>query len=349
MSSQTAEPTVNLRSPWAAAALPWMLSTTAHAGLLLALTFYWAHDRSPSGVSTGGLNVIFVSAADGVDRSEAEAANLAQTLPADQYWEDEPAAISLDASEARGAKTVGRDGGLDALLNEKPAVSLAGVLPAAGLKSPTGGNEGPEIGSAGSLTSRPQGSSRLRGGSARTSVFGAIGEGRKFVYVFDRSGSMDGHGGAPLQAAKAELIASLKDLGQTHQFQIIFYNEHPRLFTPSGTPGRLVFGTDQNKYLAQKFVGSITADGATRHEDALEMAVKMAPDVIFFLTDADEPRLSTKQLLHVAQRNAGTTINAIEFGFGAQADLDNFLVKLARQNGGTHVYVDVSRLSAARR
>ena len=110
-----------------------------------------------------------------------------------------------------------------------------------------------------------------------------------------------------------------------------------------------MFGTDQNKYLAQKFVGSITADGATRHEEALEMALKMAPDVIFFLTDADEPRMTAKQLARVAQLNQGTSINAIEFGYGSQSDPDDFLVKLARQNGGKHVYVDISRLPAKRR
>jgi hypothetical protein len=81
----------------------------------------------------------------------------------------------------------------------------------------------------------------------------------------------------------------------------------------------------------------------------LEMALRMVPDVIFFLTDADEPRISTQQLAHLAQRNKGTSINTIEFGYGPQSDPDNFLVKLARQNGGKHAYVDVSRLPVARR
>jgi hypothetical protein len=93
----------------------------------------------------------------------------------------------------------------------------------------------------------------------------------------------------------------------------------------------------------------MTADGATRHEEALVVALRMVPDVIFFLTDADEPRLSAKQLAHIAQANKGTSINAIEFGYGAQADPEDFLVKLARQNGGRHVYVDVSQLPRARR
>src|SRR4029079_2985746 len=102
------------------------------------------------------------------------------------------------------------------------------------------------------------GTNRVRGGTARAGVFGATGEGHKFVYVFDRSGSMDGHGGAPLAAAKSQLLSSLGDLGQKHQFQIIFYNEQPRIFNLTGTPGRLVFAGDQNKNLAKKFVQGIT-------------------------------------------------------------------------------------------
>ncbi len=123
-------------------------------------------------------------------------------------------------------------------------------------------------------------------------MFGVESEGYKFIYVFDRSGSMGGHGGSPLAAAKAQLLDSLEKLGQTHQFEIIFYNEEPHVFEVSGSTGRLVFANDQNKTLAKRFIGGVTADGGTDHEPALAMALRMAPDVIFFLTDADEPRLT---------------------------------------------------------
>ena len=200
------------------------------------------------------------------------------------------------------------------------------------------------MGTAKTATTGSQGSKNAPGGYARTGVFGIQAQGYKFVYVFDRSGSMGGHGGAPLAAAQAQLIKSLHDLGQTHQFQIIFYNERPQVFSPAGAVGRLVFGTDDNKYQAERFVQSIIADGATEHEDALAMALRMSPDVIFFLTDADEPRLNSRQMAHIARINKGTQINAIEFGFGAQENVENFLVRLARENGGQHTYVDVSTL-----
>jgi hypothetical protein len=356
MASSSAEPTVNFARTLAAAALPWLLSTTAHSLLLiaLALAVRWTQRDTTRGVRADtGLRAVFIES-PGSDDAEGSGSGDIDTEPPDDqatgaYYDDEPAASAQNTATPGDDTLAGGGNTLGALLNERPAVGLSGVLRAGGVDWGPGGAGGGGVGSAQGLTTHPGGPRRMRGGYARTGVFGAIGEGHKFVYVFDRSGSMDGHGGAPLSAAKAELVNSLKQLGSTHQFQIIFYNEHPRVFNPTGTPGRLVFGTDQNKYLAQKFVGSITADGATQHVEALEMALRMGPDVIFFLTDADEPRMTAKQLARLAQLNKGSSINAIEFGFGPQSDPDNFLVTLARQNGGKHVYVDVSRLPAPRR
>ena len=344
----TVEPSLTSVRALSASALPWLCSTTAHMLLVLALaiTYGWTYRDEPQGADlAGGLEAVFHTSQSPGDLLGGDATDASDGA----YYEDEPAP---SVQQATASTSGGNDAqALSALLNEKPAVDLAGVLPAAGAGPGLGVAPG-GVGSAQGLSTQPRGSGRSGGagrGYARTGVFGAIGEGHKFVYVFDRSGSMDGHGGAPLAAAKAELIASLSDLGQIHQFQIIFYNEQPRAFNPTGVVGRLVFGTEQNKYLASKFVGSITADGATKHEEALVMALRMVPDVIFFLTDADEPRMSAKQLAHVAQTNKGTSINAIEFGYGPQSDSENFLVKLARQNGGTHVYVDVATLPRARR
>jgi hypothetical protein len=316
--------------------------------LALALSYGFAQHGVPRGEALlPGLEVSFAGETTSEAADSPGAVDLANS--ANRYYEDESEPTTKPVAETpKVGGGAGNRHALSELLAEKPSVNLSGVLPAAGGGLGSGALAGEGVGSASGLTAEPRGSNQLRGGSARTAVFGAVGEGHRFVYVFDRSGSMDGHNGAPLNAAKAELLNSLKSLDQVHQFQIIFYNEEPRVFNPSGVAGRLVFGNDQNKYLAQKFVGSITADGATRHEEALVMALRLAPDVIFFLTDADEPRMTARQLAHVVRTNQGTSINAIEFGYGPQTDADNFLVKLARQNGGRHVYVDVSKLPAAR-
>lgn len=335
--------------PWASFTLPWLLSSAAHLALLLvlALRVDWLPRDADLSLPGGDALVVTIGSASAADTGEALTPQIASNLPSPaegppKYYDDEPVTLAT-ARDVPAPSS--RAPSLTSLLDEKPAVNLAGSSSMA--ETPHGGARPAGVQTAGSLTNQPAGSRQFRGGTARTSVFGAVGEGRKFAYVFDRSGSMDGHGGAPLRAAKSELMASLGDLKSTHQFQIIFYNEHPRAFNPTGVQGRLVFGTEQNKNLAQKFVGSITADGATRHEEALETALKMVPDVIFFLTDADEPRMTSAQLARLARLNHGTTIHAIEFGYGAQGDPDNFLVKLARHSGGTHVYVNVAQLPGA--
>jgi VWA domain-containing protein len=180
-------------------------------------------------------------------------------------------------------------------------------------------------------------------GSGHTSFYGLQGEGTKFVYVFDRSGSMGGSGESALRLAKNELLQSLESIGPTQQFQIVFYNERPTVFALAGLPGRLVFGNDQSKQQARRFIEEIKAAGGTDHEAALDLALRLHPDVIFFLTDADEPGLNAEQLLRIRRRNPGAVIHTIEFGPGPSTGDENFLVKLARENRGQYVYVDVSR------
>jgi hypothetical protein len=181
------------------------------------------------------------------------------------------------------------------------------------------------------------------GGKTRTSMFGLAGEGYKFVYVFDRSGSMGGDGSASLKAVKAELLASLKNLDTVHQFQIIFYNERPVQFNPSGSPGKLAFGTERNKVSAERFLDTIKAFGGTDHESALSMAAAMKPDVIFFLTDGDEPKLTSQQMEKILRWLAGIHINIIEFGPGDQPEQGSFLKELAKRAGGEYIYVDSTK------
>ena len=174
--------------------------------------------------------------------------------------------------------------------------------------------------------------SRTSGGEARVKVFGIEGVGTKFVYVFDRSISMEG---APLAAAKQQLVASLDSLDSVHQFQIIFFNHQPQAWDLTGGQGRIAFATDRHKQSATNFVRGITAQGGTSRQSALRLALAMRPDVIFFLSDADDPMPTGEVLdmIRLAERNA-TTIHAIEFGDGPSSRRENFLVRLSRQTGG---------------
>ena len=184
-------------------------------------------------------------------------------------------------------------------------------------------------------------------GQGETSFFNIRAKGTRFVYVLDRSGSMDSY--KAIRVAKAELIASLQSLDATQQFQIVFYNQAVReMSTPDGKR-RLFWATDINRTLARQFIASIHADGGTDHLPALKRALSYSPEHIFFLTDADQPQLTAADLDEIRRLNRGRTkIHCIEFGKGPDVPVDNFLKRLARQNGGTYRYRDVTQFGTSR-
>jgi hypothetical protein len=177
---------------------------------------------------------------------------------------------------------------------------------------------------------------------AKTSVFGVEGKGSKFIYVFDRSASMEG---APLTAAKKQLLESLGSLDTVQQFHMIFFNEKTQAFDLTGGGRRIAFASDRNKKLAANFVGGITADGGTDRFVALREAINFAPDVIFFLTDADGP-MSPSELAAIARANrkVQATICVIEFGTKPAPTPNNFLARIAQESGGQYGYVDTTKL-----
>lgn len=320
-----------MAQPYRPAVPPWLLSLLFHGTvfLLLALAFRMAPRQGAARERTAEVGIA-------LKHQQGEEA----------YYET--AESGGDHAQNAAAQADSRTT-LEQLLGDQPAVDLAGVLPEMpNLIGPSVIDSGGPI-QAGPAAGGHPGSGDRIGGKATVRFFGVQGTGYKFVYVLDRSVSMQGSGRSPLAAAKAELIASLDSLDKTHQFQIVFYNEQPEVFNPAGGRGRLAFATERNKEAARRFVGGITAYGSTRHETALKAAIKLQPDVIFFLTDGDQPRLSARQLDEIQHWANGITINAVEFGVGPRPGGGSFLVRLARQNGGQYAYRDITKMAAANR
>ena len=151
--------------------------------------------------------------------------------------------------------------------------------------------------------------------------------------------------GRPLAAAKKQLLESLQSLETVQQFHIIFFNTKTQSFDISGGGRRIAFASDRNKKLAANFVGGITADGGTDRMYALREALNFAPDVIFFLTDADDP-MSPSEMAELARANRRlqASICVIEFGKNAAPTPNDFLARLAHDNGGQYGYVDTTKL-----
>lgn len=322
----------------------WLISLVLHAALLI--LFAVAFKSTPPGavpesVVGGGIvrkpQVALPEEYLTEEHFAAETATAAKSAITSSAAES---AITATAAESETASPV------EALASAPPVEPVSDLPDAQPVVSTGPLSTGKALSATGTDRGPGQGVA-LEGGRTRTSVFGVEGEGSKFVYVFDRSGSMGGAGRNALRAAKIELLNSLDSLDQIHQFQIIFYNERPTAFALSGQPGRLVFGDESSKLQARKFVNSIVADGGTQHEDALMQALRMQPDVIFFLTDGADPELSNAQLERIRKSNRGrTSINAVAFGLGPSSSSYNFLARLARENGGKYGYVDISSLNA---
>lgn len=197
-------------------------------------------------------------------------------------------------------------------------------------------------------------------GPIKTGMFELFSEGSSFVYVFDRSGSMNSAlqytspegdtvlSATPLVAAKAELIKSLRDLTPKQQFHVLFYNHQVTPFNTGRSALKPISATRENIYKVESFVQSVQAFGKTYHIEPMEMALKMKPDVIFLLTDGEEQDdPSEGQLEYLNKLNAGyrTKINVIQIGFEPRPGCT--LERLAKENRGKHRFLNIADLLPA--
>ncbi|MES2793461.1 MAG: hypothetical protein V4719_27865 [Planctomycetota bacterium] len=177
------------------------------------------------------------------------------------------------------------------------------------------------------------------GGSGGTSFFEVGGQGNLFCYVVDCSSSMEEENS--IGVARAELLASLQQLDASQRFQVLFYDSELHLM--ENGKQHTFFATDTNRRFARQFITSQQPTSGTFHKPALLAALKMTPDVIFFLTDGDTPELSFRDLWDLKQANRKRTqINVIEFGKGAKLGSLDWLEQLARDHRGSYRYQDVT-------
>ena len=188
---------------------------------------------------------------------------------------------------------------------------------------------------------QPPTESRL--GKGETSFLDIRDTGTSFVYLIDSSGSMYGR---QMQFARAQLKASLQRLDRTQRFQIIFYANDPYPMSIKRSPGRdMYWATELNVAAAARLIDQSQPNAGTDHKPAIMAALKLRPEVLYLLTDADEPFLSTAQMKQIAAYNRGNTrIHCIEFGKGPELSIPGWLKELASRNGGKYRYRDVTRL-----
>lgn len=343
--------------------VPFFLSTLAHASLiaLLASNVRWL-PGGPAGFSDGRMRdfgTIVELGGNGPgdgpqgqgpgdptedapagDEIAVTVASNNQLAPTQATSDTPPAAVVLPTADTAPVNGVGvsQASGTTVSGPRGPVKSQGGGYP--GSKG-TGGNGGGSGGHGGGGGT----------GTPGAAFMGARDEGMKVIFVIDASGSMLSHDA--MQVAKAALMSSLQALDERQQFLIIFYDDKPQVIRlrSDETKPTMSVASDHNKTLARQQISGIQPGAGTDHLPPLMMALQLNPDVIFFLTDALEPPLWPKDLDKIKKLNGGRVrIHSIEFGqgpeLGSDADLGNFLKKLANQNGGTYRYHDVTRFKS---
>jgi hypothetical protein len=179
------------------------------------------------------------------------------------------------------------------------------------------------------------------GPTAQLSLFGSqAAEGRSFVFVIDRSNSMGSDGLGAIQAAAKELAARIDQLSVEQTFQVVAYNQSVAYVTDR----ELIPASTENKRKLVQFIANLAAFGQTEHSRGLLSALRMKPEVIFLLTDGGDPPLDPGQLRTIREAAAGrTAIHCLHFGRGANNDRGKFLMRLAAENRGSYVYIDMNR------
>ena len=310
-----------------------LLSTTIHTGLLVALALLWT-SRVIGGGDEGprSVQIVLASAAD--DNEYFEEADLEPTeSPAENAA---ATAVSEDQSPIDVSELVNEVATIDMPLpgmnsSEMTSPTQTAALPAGQLSEAQRKMLAAE--SAAIIARQPKGpATTLR-------VFGSGNlSGRKFVFVIDRSRSMGAQGLNVLSAAAKELTQAINQLETYHEFQIVAY--HHRTMTIERR--ELLNGTENNKKQVAGFINNLAAFGGTEHELAINSALSLNPDVIVLLTDGGSPELNESQVERLRRSAGGAQIHCVQFGQGPLQTKSNFMKQLAARNLGTYRYIDVN-------
>ena len=159
----------------------------------------------------------------------------------------------------------------------------------------------------------------------QATFFGIKAEGKVFIFVVDRSGSMED--GDRLDRAKRELIRTVGAMQPPQRFQVIFYNDQA---TPM--PGDLPKPADYpSRDRLARWLNRIDAEGGTDPRSAMALALGQKPDAVFLLSDGAFPD-GTAPAIATLNRHK-IPIHCVDLAGGAGGD---DLKVIARESGGQY-------------
>jgi hypothetical protein len=163
------------------------------------------------------------------------------------------------------------------------------------------------------------------------SLFPLAATAASVVFVIDHSLSMGD--GKKLDFARRELIASLRRLPPATRFQVIDYDDSADTLDIDGQRDLL----PAEPAIIDKAISHLQmlgAAGKSNHVLALRRGVDLHPDVLYFLTDADD--LKSEEVALITQRNQRTVVHTIELTHRRADAPEGPLAQLAHENHGVY-------------
>ena len=198
----------------------------------------------------------------------------------------------------------------------------------------------------------PFGSSMRDVGSFKATFFGTGGNAKNLVYCLDASGSLID----TLPFVIQELKRSIGELSEQQKFTVVFFQGQEANEVKQPRPG-LKRATGETKKAVFAYIdpkaGNVVPGGATNPVKAIQLALRMKPDLIFLLSDnitgrgrwaVDQRRL----LREIDEANKSKTkLNTIQFIYPdplVEYGYKPTMQMIAEQHGGIYKFVNAREL-----
>jgi hypothetical protein len=223
-------------------------------------------------------------------------------------------------------------GGADAGAGADLEKSVGAINAVPAVEGALSGGSGSGKGAGGFNAAAALGSGSGGGTGKGVGFFGTRSRAESVVFIVDMSGSMnEGH---RFDRATQELTRSLNALEPSQKFYIFFYNGLTRPLFDQRV-NKLLPATTATRAKAIKWIKTIRPDGDTFPEDAIERALKMKPQVVFFLTDGEIPD-TCRDTAKKWNTEHKTVIHTIAFEYEGGAEI---LRGIAADNKGKFRFV----------
>jgi hypothetical protein len=188
-------------------------------------------------------------------------------------------------------------------------------------------------------------------GSAQTQFFGQVAMGRRFAFILDKSGSMQGQRWA---TCTQELINALNALSGDAEFFVVLFSSG--IFEPPGQKGWMEANAD-NVASVIKWVSGMYPDGGTEPGPAFKRVFSLPnkADAVYFLTDGELFGFNASDCRRLLQ-GGGSGGGFFSKLFGGRRDQDDWdpvintisldddssareLKKMAEDTGGSYVHI----------